>query len=73
MTARKIAFMTRLPEPLHALLRQSANNAERSMNSELIYRLERSFDREEVVRLVMDEVSLMFVTRAEDYVGRKRG
>lgn len=36
-------FMTRLPEALHERLKEAASNSGRSMNSELIVRLEASF------------------------------
>jgi hypothetical protein len=49
--------MTRLPERLRLLLEHAAEESGRSMNSEIIYRLDRSFDREEVVTIVREEAA----------------
>jgi hypothetical protein len=54
--------MTRIPEHLRTRLERAADKAGRSMNAEIIFRLERSFDREEVVKTAVDVVEQVLKT-----------
>jgi len=44
--ADNIRFTVRVNESLHRQIANAAKNSERSLNSEIIYRLKRSFERE---------------------------
>lgn len=64
-----------LPSPLHRQLKDSAERSRRSLNAEILYRLEASFDappqpspQETVARLRRLHASLAMAPLSEDFV-----
>jgi plasmid stability protein len=67
-------LMTRIPESLRARLEKSAARSHRSMNAELIYRLEESYrreEREQIIGLAAQQATTAATTAMIETLGPK--
>ena len=50
--------MTRIPEGLRSKLAREGKKNGRSMNAEIVYRLEQSFEQEDIIKAIKEAIAL---------------